>query len=57
MKIDSNYVLNFMVDILKMPSPGGDTRIAMERVEKEFEAMGVKITWTKKRRSYWDNYR
>lgn len=48
MKIDSNYVLNFMADILKIPSPGGDTRIAMERVEKEFEAMGVKITWTKK---------
>lgn len=48
MNIDMKYVNNLMMEILNMPSPGGDTSKATERLRKEFEAMGITVTTTNK---------
>lgn len=49
MNIDMNYVTNFMVEILNIPSCCGCTYIAMERIKKEFDLFGVKTHLTKKK--------
>lgn len=48
MNIDMKYVSDFMVEILNIPSPGGDTEVCNKRIAKEFEAFGVKVSKTKK---------
>jgi putative aminopeptidase FrvX len=48
MKIDMNYVKEFMVDILNMPSPGGDTSKALEEISKEFKKFGAEVKVTNK---------
>lgn len=48
MNIDMNYVKDFMMEILNMPSPGGDTSESIERLKKEFESMGIAVSTTKK---------
>jgi len=48
MNIDMKYVVDFMVDILKVHSPSGDTSESIEMLSKEFEAMGIN-TWSTKK--------
>jgi putative aminopeptidase FrvX len=48
MNIDMNYVVDFMVDLLKIPSPGGDTQESIEELIKEFKKMGIETIKTKK---------
>lgn len=48
MNIDMKYVNNLMIEILNMPSPGGDTSEATERLRREFESMGIAVTKTNK---------
>ena len=43
-----NYVKNIMVEILNIPSPGGDTDTAMERLNKEFKSLGCEVFGTNK---------
>lgn len=44
MNIDMKYVNDLMVEILNIHSCGGDTRFAMDRMQKEFDSLGIK-TW------------
>ncbi|MBN2898804.1 MAG: M42 family metallopeptidase [Clostridia bacterium] len=44
----TEYTLNFMEEILNIPSPAGDTGICMKRIEKEFEALGYVVEKSKK---------
>lgn len=48
MNIDMNYVKDFMLEILNIPSCCGCTDVAMERIKKEFDSFGVKTRYTKK---------
>lgn len=48
MKVDMNYVKDLLVEILDIPSPGGDTEVAMERLNKEFKALGCEVYGTNK---------
>jgi putative aminopeptidase FrvX len=43
-----NYVVDFMVGLLKIPSPGGDTQEGIEELIKEFKEMGIEALKTKK---------
>lgn len=49
MNIDMNYVNNFMLEILNIPSCCGCTDVALERIKKEFDSFGVETKWTKKK--------
>lgn len=48
MDIDKKYVKDFMMEILNIPSPGGDTEESIKRLKKEFESMGITVHTTKK---------
>lgn len=48
MNIDINYTLNLMEELINITSPAGDTAEAMERIEKEFNRLGLKIHKTNK---------
>jgi putative aminopeptidase FrvX len=48
MDIDLDYVKSLMAELLAIPSCGGYSREAMERVRREFEALGVGTVATKK---------
>lgn len=48
MNIDKKYMVDFMLDILSIPSPGGDTKAGIERTLKEFQAFGVDVRYTNK---------
>lgn len=48
MKIDVEYLKKFMMEILAVPGCGGDTEEAMARIQKEFDAFGIKTTRTRK---------
>lgn len=48
MNIDMKYALDLMLEILKINSPGGDTSEAMDRLEKEFESLGITVSKTNK---------
>lgn len=43
-----DYVLDFAVELLGIPSPGGDTDRAIERVEREFASLGISCRRTAK---------
>lgn len=43
-----DYTLEFMKEILDIPSPAGDTSICMDRIEKEFISLGYKVSKSKK---------
>lgn len=49
MNIDMNYVKDFMVELLNIPSCCGFTTTAMERIKKEFDSLGVETKMTKKK--------
>ncbi|GAA0178855.1 M42 family metallopeptidase [Clostridium sediminicola] len=49
MNIDMQYIKDFMVKILGIPSPGGDTDVAMKVIEEEFEKFGLATTKTNKK--------
>lgn len=46
--IDIKYVKDLMLESLSIPSPGGDTSIAIERLKREFDALGIPVSTTKK---------
>ncbi len=48
MKIEMNYILNKLEELLKIPSPSGDTHKAIEFVENEFKSMGISTYRTNK---------
>ena len=48
MEINMNYVKDFMLEILNIPSAGGNTKVALNRIKEEFEAMGIEVKTTKK---------
>ena len=48
MEINMNYVKDFMLEILNIPSAGGNTKVALNRVKEEFEALGIEVKTTKK---------
>lgn len=48
MKLDMNYIVDFMTEILNLPSPGGDTKAGTDRITEEFKKFGLEITKTKK---------
>lgn len=48
MKLDMTYVKEFMTEILNIPSVGGNTKTALNRVKEEFEALGIEVKTTKK---------
>lgn len=47
-KMNKEYVLNLMTDLLKIPSPSGYTKAATERMKQEFDRLGVQWTQTNK---------
>lgn len=49
MNIDMDYVKKFMTEILNIPSCSGCTDLAMKRIEEEFQKLGVKSYYTKKK--------
>lgn len=46
MKINKEYVINSMINLLTTPSPTGDTDKAIDLVEEYFETLGVKTKRT-----------
>ena len=46
--IDMTYLQKTMLDLLVIPSVGGDCDEAMKRIASEFEELGVKTSVTKK---------
>jgi len=48
MKIDSEYMTEYIKKIMKTDSPAGDTGEAISEVKKEFEKFGLKCTETNK---------
>lgn len=48
MNINMQYVTDLMIDILAIPSPGGDTYDGIERLRKEFETFGIDVKTTNK---------
>lgn len=49
MNIDMEYIKEFMVEILGIPSPGGDTDVALNVIEEEFIKFGVPAKRTNKK--------
>ena len=47
-EIDMTYLQKMMLDLLVIPSVGGDCDEAMKRIAAEFEELGVKTSVTKK---------
>ena len=47
-EIDMTYLQKTMLDLLVIPSVGGDCDEAMKRIAAEFEELGVKTSVTKK---------
>lgn len=48
MKVNNEYVLNQMLDLLKTPSPTGDTEQAINFVDEAFKALGIETRRTVK---------
>ena len=48
MEVNMNYVKDFMEEILNIPSAGGNTKVVLNRVKEEFEALGIEVKTTKK---------
>lgn len=48
MEFNMNYVKDFMLEILNIPSVGGNTKVALNRVKEEFQSMGIEVKATKK---------
>lgn len=48
MKLDLDYVVDKLVDLLNIPSPSGNTKKAIDFVEKEFNSMGIDTYRTNK---------
>ena len=48
MNINMKYITDFMVELLSIPSPAGDTTLAMNLTEKEFKKLGINPIKTKK---------
>ncbi|HSH37128.1 M42 family metallopeptidase [Schnuerera sp.] len=48
MKLDMNYVIDNLVSLLNIPSPSGNTKKAIDFVEKEFNSIGVSTYKTNK---------
>lgn len=48
MKIDLLYTVEMMKKYLDIPSPTGYTKIALDEAKKDFEKLGLSITYTKK---------
>jgi putative aminopeptidase FrvX len=49
MNIDMQYVEDFMIKILAIPSPGGDTDVAIKVIEEEFKRFNIPTKRTKKK--------
>ncbi len=48
MKLNIDYIINKLSDLLKIPSPSGDTEKAIQFVEDEFKSMGISTYRTNK---------
>ena len=48
MDLNMNYVIDKLVDLLKIPSPSGNTKKAIDFVEKEFNSMNISTYRTNK---------
>ncbi|GFN34364.1 M42 family metallopeptidase [Tepidimicrobium xylanilyticum] len=48
MKIDMNYVVDTLVSLLNIPSPSGNTKKAIEFVERELNSLGIATRKTEK---------
>ncbi|MDO5028229.1 MAG: M42 family metallopeptidase [Bacillota bacterium] len=48
MKVDLNYILEKLEDLVNIPSPSGYTEAAIAYVKKEFEKLGVNVFTTNK---------
>lgn len=48
MKLDVDYVVDRLVSLLNIPSPSGNTKKAIDFVEKEFNSMGISTYRTNK---------
>ena len=48
MLIDNKYIVNFLKELLLIPSPTGDTKEAIDFVEKEFNSLNIKTYKTNK---------
>ena len=46
--VDTTYTVELAKELLSIPSPGGDTRQALTRVEKEFARFGLPTHYTNK---------
>ncbi|MCY6484792.1 M42 family metallopeptidase [Clostridium aestuarii] len=49
MNIDMSYVKDFMLKILSVPSPAGDTDVSINMLDEEFKKFGVTTVKTKKK--------
>lgn len=48
MKIDMDYTINVLVSLLNIPSPSGNTKKAIDFVEREFNSLGLSTVKTEK---------
>ncbi|MBU9735594.1 M42 family metallopeptidase [Diplocloster agilis] len=48
MNLDMDYTLEFMKELLAIPSVGGDCEAAMERIRREFASLHIPVKTTKK---------
>lgn len=48
MKIDMDYTINVLVSLLNIPSPSGNTKKAIDFVEREFNSLGLYTVKTEK---------
>lgn len=48
MNLNMNYAIDKLVELLKIPSPSGNTKKAIQFVENEFKTMGIKTYRTNK---------
>src|SRR6056297_1061358 len=51
-KVDKNFVLNTLEDLLKTPSPSGYCHNIMKKIEKVVEGLGYSMDYTKKGAGY-----
>lgn len=47
--VDIEYIKEFLLSLLKIPSPAGDTEEALDRAGKELQSLGLEIKRTNKR--------
>lgn len=48
MNLDKKYCIEFLKNLLSIPSPTGDTQEAVDFIANEFQSLGIKTKYTKK---------